>query len=186
MELYSGQGRVLLAKKNPDGTLQKRFFVGNAPFFSVNFLTGDIQLVIDELKDETLEIICGSGKQEESVIVPADEHGINPDLEYAASRFEIGDAAPSVYQLTFDGVNTASTTPNGLAFPKWKLTLFHVTFTPAEGWDFISQEIISIKVSGMAHKDEAHNGKRGAIYRLHSESVTGLRTTDLRQVVAEV
>lgn len=180
MELYSGQGRVNLNKRGPDGKVnpRSRFFVGNVPHFSVNFRTGEITLSVDEMKDETLEIICGSALRASRQIIPADHH-IDGDIEADISEFDIGDGAPFEYELTFEGVNRAMTTETG-RMPRWRVRLHRVTFTVGEGWDFISEEIVSVKISGMAHKDELNSNKIGTIQRIHRESVSGLRTQDIR------
>lgn len=160
MELYSGQGRISLTKLNPDGSVQPEFFLGNAPFFSVNFRTGDVEIVLDELKDESLEIICGSP------VSKNDE----------ATTFTIGEGSPFEYRLVFSGINTASEDS------RWRVELARVNFSASEGWDFISEEFAKIKIRGVARVDES--GKRGMVYRLHKESVTGNRLTNAQQVVS--
>lgn len=181
MELYSGQGRVNLTKRRADGKVdpRERFFVGNVPHFSVNFLTGEVSMTVDEMKDEVLEIVCGSAvRRQLQQIVPSDHH-VDGDAVGDVSEFEIGDSAPFEYQLLFQGVNTAMTNNAG-RFPRWRVYLHRVTFTAGEGWSLIGDDIVSIKVSGMAHKDELNGNKRGLVQRIHNESVSGLRSQDLR------
>lgn len=175
MELYSGQGRVNLNKRDASGKVdpRARFFVGNAPHFSVNFKTGEVNLSVDEFKDEVLEIICGSSLQQSHEVIPADHH-VDGDVEADISEFDIGDGAPFEYELTFEGVNTASVNNAG-RMPRWQVRLHRVTFTPSEGWDLIGEDITSVKISGMAHKDELKDGKRGTVRRIHRESASGLR-----------
>lgn len=187
MELYSGQGRVSLAKRGPDGKVDRKswFFVGNVPDFTVNFRTGEINMSVEELKDEVLEIVCGSAVRTSRQLIPADHH-IDCDVNADVAEFDIGDGAPFEYELSFEGVNTAMTStikkePSDLkAFPRWRVYLHRVTFTPAEKWPLISDDIASIQVSATAHKDELKNNKRGTVQRIHKESFSGLRSKDLQ------
>lgn len=187
MELYSGQGRVNLNKRRADGTVdpRSRFFVGNVPHFSVNFKTGEVSMTVDEMKDEVLEIVCGSAMSLQSQqIVPSDHH-VDGDVQADISEFEIGDGAPFEYQLMFQGVNTAGCN-NANRFPRWRVYLHRVTFTAGEGWDLIGDDIVSIKISGMAHKDEHNGNKIGLVQRIHNESTSGLRSRDLQLDKASV
>lgn len=179
MELYSGQGRIFLAKRNPDGTKQKRFFLGNCPNFNANFLTGEFNISVDEFKPETLEIVCGSvaRKVNTTIIQPGD--GERCDIQAEAFEYQINDSVPFEYELSFEGFNVATGDSTG-NFPQWRVYLYRVTMTCGEGWDFISDEFAVVKISGMAHKDESHDNKRGVVQRVHRESVTGHRLQDSR------
>lgn len=161
MELYSGQGRITLAKYDNNGELGPRFFFGNVPLFSVNFQTGEIKLKIDELRDESLEILCGSPAQQ-----------VDGGLQ-----FEIGKGIASKFKLTFDGVNTAMNNR------RWRVELPQVTLGPATNWEFIGEEFVTISLSGLAHENAS--GSRGTVYRQHQESTTGDRLTDMQQVVSQ-
>lgn len=185
MELYSGQGRIFLAKRNADGTKQKRFFLGNCPNFRANFLTGEFTISVDEFKPETLEIVCGSVAREvdTAVIQPGD--GEPCDIKATAFQYEINDSVPFEYELSFEGFNVATGDSTG-NFPQWRVYLYRVTMTCGEGWDFISDEFAVVKISGMAHKDEVHNNKRGVVLRVHRESVTGYRMKDSQTEIASV
>lgn len=185
MELYSGQGRISLAKRNPDGTKQKRFFLGNCPNFRTNFLTGEISISVDEIRPEMLEIVCGSipRKVDTLIIQPGD--GEPSDIQATAMEYEINDSIPFEYELSFEGFNVATGDSTG-NFPQWRVYLYRVTLTSGEGWDFISDQFAVVKISGMAHKDELHNNKRGIVQRIHRESTTGLRLQDMRMDKATV
>lgn len=187
MELYSGQGRVNLNKRRADGSVdpRERFFVGNVPHFSVNFRTGEVSMTVEEVKDEVLEIVCGSAVNlQQKQIVPADHH-VYDDIQADISEFEIGDSAPFEYQLMFQGVNTAGVNSAG-RFPRWRVYLHRVTFTAGEDWNLIGDDIVSVKVSGMAHKDELKGNKRGLVQRIHNESTSGVRYQDLQLDKASV
>lgn len=155
MELYSGQGRIFLDRK--DGS--KRFFLGNAPKFVVNFKTGDLEIVSDELSDGALEVLCGSRQRDDG-------------------GFEIGDGSPFEYELTFEGVNTAC------GNKELRVVLGQVKLTSTERWDLIGDDFATFKVTGNAGKDET--GKRGVVYRTHQEAQTGNRVIDTREVVKQV
>lgn len=186
MELYSGNGKISLAKRRADGSTEPRFFIGNCSRFTANFRTGELQLVIDQLKDETLEIVCGAKAIPDKAVL--EWEGGEPPEERNATRFDVDDAAPFEYELSFEGKNTAASQPAswGTDFSHWRVHLFRVTMSAGENWDLISDDFASIKISAMAHKDERHENKRGRVYRIHKEMITGNRLTDAQGVVATV
>lgn len=195
MDIYSGQGKLYAAKRDLHGNAVEKFFCGNVPKFTVNFLTGEVEFFLEELKTENLEIICGSALKEVPTDLSLLGNWISFDSEDAQKSFrashpqmkmfeyDVTKSAPFEYVLQFEGVNTA--TSHGTTWKHFvRVALFRVVTNSGQGFQLISDDFACIKIVGEAKEDETKGHKRGKLWwvDIHKESVTGMRLTDTRKL----
>ena len=165
---FSGQGKVCLAKINPETGELGEFFTCNAPKFEGHFaglLEGELMLELEGFGSQILDLYFGGSNfktntSEFKDIYPKDFKHTFPNAP--ATGTKITRKKKQHYYLVFEGFNTANSN-NPL-----RVELQDVKFNGVERFEFIGNDITTFLVTGNFLANSS--GEFGTIYNLDDSS----------------